>query len=109
MRNILYALMSFSIAAPVFASEKGVRIRFELTDKRPKKWDSTASVQPGKIERIDGWRFQQTDEVQGTTGWKTSTRPLTAEQRLRPGSQLLIASLKRRGVHGCQRSATATD
>jgi hypothetical protein len=66
------------------ASEMGVRIRFGLTDKEPTKWDATVSVAPGKIERIDGWRFQQTDEVQGTTGWKASTRSLTVRRSNNP-------------------------
>jgi hypothetical protein len=34
----------------------------------------------GKIERIDGWRFQDGDEVHDTTGWKASSRPLTVRR-----------------------------
>jgi hypothetical protein len=84
MRKSLYTLLSLFLAWPALASDVGVRIRFGLTDKQPKKWDATISVGPGKIERIDGWRFQQTDEVQGTTGWKASTRPLTVRRTNNP-------------------------
>jgi len=66
------------------AADIGVRIRFGLTDKEATKWDATISVSPGKIERIDGWRFQQTDEVVGTTGWKAATRPLTVRRANNP-------------------------
>ena len=78
------AFLAIIVAWPVLASDIGVRIRFGLTDKEPKKWDATLSVTPGKIERIDGWRFQATDEVQGTTGWKASTRPLTVRRTNNP-------------------------
>ncbi|HSU52629.1 MAG TPA: hypothetical protein VLT36_01065, partial [Candidatus Dormibacteraeota bacterium] len=67
-----------------FASDVGVRIRFGLADKASKKWDATISVAGGKIERIDGWRFQDGDEVQGTTGWKASTRPLSVRRSNNP-------------------------
>src|SRR5215813_448988 len=69
---------------PTLASDVGVRIRFGLADKQPKKWDATISVAPGKIERIDGWRFQDGDEVQGQSGWKASTRPLTVRRSNNP-------------------------
>jgi hypothetical protein len=82
-KSFCVALVLFS-AWPIFASEVGVRIRFGLTDKQPKKWDATISVLPGKIERIDGWRFQDTDEIQGQTGWKASTRPLTVRRSNNP-------------------------
>src|SRR5436190_12857981 len=80
---MLKSLCTLSLALatfPLFATETGVRIRFGLTDKEPKKWDATISVGPGKIERIDGWRFQDGDEVHGTAGWKASTRPLTVRR-----------------------------
>jgi hypothetical protein len=59
------------------AAEVGVRIRFGLTDDGNKKWDGAVAVAPGQVASISGWRFQQTDAVQGTTGWKAETRPLT--------------------------------
>ncbi|MEW6303047.1 MAG: hypothetical protein AB1705_06225 [Verrucomicrobiota bacterium] len=66
------------------AAEVGVRIRFGLTDDSNTKWDGTASVSPGKIDSISGWRFQQTDAIIGTTGWKASTRPLTVRRSNNP-------------------------
>ena len=80
MLKLLWALLALCVSIPGLAGEIGVRIRFGLTDKEPKKWDATISVSPGKIERIDGWRFQDGDQVEGTTGWKASTRPLTVRR-----------------------------
>src|SRR5262245_945023 len=84
-RSILFTLAVTALLArgPVLASDVGVRIRFGLTDKDPTKWDGTISVSPGKIERIDGWRFENGDAVQGT-GWKASTRSLTARRTNNP-------------------------
>src|SRR5215468_3196597 len=84
MLKSFWTLLAIVVSFPVLASEVGVRIRFGLTDKEPKKWDGTISVAPGKIERIDGWRFQDGDEVQGQTGWKASTRPLTVRRSNNP-------------------------
>ncbi|MEO7297231.1 MAG: hypothetical protein ABI042_01495, partial [Verrucomicrobiota bacterium] len=79
LRSILF-LLAVTFAWPIFASDVGVRVRFGLTDTSPEKWDGTISVSPGKVERVDGWRFENADEVQGTTGWKASTRPLTVRR-----------------------------
>jgi hypothetical protein len=80
MLKSLWALLAVFVSLDGFASELGIRIRFGLTDKEPKKWDGSISVSPGKIERIDGWRFQDGDQVEGITGWKASTRPLTVRR-----------------------------
>ncbi len=83
MHKFLCAII-VAFAGQVLASEVGIRIRFGLTDTQPRKWDADISVSPGKIERIDGWRFQATDEVQGTTGWKASTRSLSVRRTNNP-------------------------
>src|SRR2546430_9507621 len=80
MLKLLCGLIVVAFSLPTLASDVGIRIRFGLTDKEPTKWDGTISIAPGKIERIDGWRFQDGDEVHETTGWKASTRPLTVRR-----------------------------
>ena len=80
MPKSLCTLLAIAVACSSLASEVGVRVRFGLTDKESKKWDATISVAPGKIERIDGWRFQDGDAAEGTTGWKASSRPLTVRR-----------------------------
>jgi hypothetical protein len=84
MQKLLLTIGWCVCASQVLAADAGVRIRFGLTDKEPKKWDATISVAPGKIERIDGWRFQDGDAVQDTTGWKATTRPLTVRRSNNP-------------------------
>jgi hypothetical protein len=86
LRPIL-SLLVVTLAWPVFASDIGVRIRFGLTDKTPTKWDGTISVSPGKIETLEGWRFEDGDQVQGTTGWKASTRTLTVRRSNNPAKK----------------------
>ncbi|MDQ6630428.1 MAG: hypothetical protein M3Y82_01565, partial [Verrucomicrobiota bacterium] len=84
MFRLIISFWAVTFAWPVFASDVGVRIRFGLTDKSPAKWDGTISVSPGKIERLDGWRFENGDEVQGRSGWKASTRPLSVRRGNNP-------------------------
>ena len=75
-RLVLCALL----CAPVFAADYGLRIRFGLTDTGNTVWDGIATVSPGTIERIDGWRFQDSDEVVSNQSWKASTRPITVRR-----------------------------
>lgn len=84
MLKVLCAVLSLAVVLPASAADVGVRIRFGLTDRSPTKWDGTLSVAPGQVERIDGWRFQATDEVQGTKGWQASTRPLSMRRSNNP-------------------------
>jgi hypothetical protein len=84
MLKTLSAFFAVMLVLSLPAADVGVRIRFGLTDKTPKKWDGTVTVAPGKIERLDGWRFEATDQVQATSGWKASTRPLTVRRSNNP-------------------------
>jgi hypothetical protein len=70
--------------ATAFSSEAGFRVRFGLTDDGNTRWDGTVSVSPGKVASISGWRFQEDDAVEGITGWKASTRPLTIRRTNNP-------------------------
>ena len=70
------AALAAVFALSASAADVGVRIRFGLTDTSNGKWDGTVTVAPGQVLSIDGWRFQQLDKVDGTSGWKADTRPL---------------------------------
>lgn len=83
LRLLAFALLAFS-AARLTAADIGVRIRFGLNDTGNTVWDGQASVSPGKVERIDGWRFEQTDAVLENASWKASTRPLTVRRSNNP-------------------------
>src|SRR5215469_8586895 len=84
MRRVIFSLLAVTFTWPVLGSDVGVRIRFGLTDKAPTKWDGTISVSPGKIETLEGWRFENGDQAEGTSGWKASTRPLTVRRSNNP-------------------------
>lgn len=86
MRHLacLALLLAASLASSAFAADAGFRIRFGLNDTGNTTWDGTVAVSPGAVERIDGWRFQESDQVLGTTGWKASTRILTVRRGNNP-------------------------
>lgn len=80
MKALLLCFTLLSTFALARAAETGVRIRFGLTDEGNTKWDGAVSVAPGRVDSISGWRFQQSDAVDGTHGWKADTRPLTVRR-----------------------------
>ncbi len=80
MKALLLCSALLSSLAFADAAEAGLRIRFGLTDQGNTKWDGTVTVAPGRVESISGWRFQQGDAVDGTTGWRADTRPLTVRR-----------------------------
>jgi len=75
-RLVALSVVSFlsAFVAVATAGDVGVRIRFGLKDDQPQVWDGTVSVKPGKVALISGWRFEQTDHADGTSGWVASTR-----------------------------------
>lgn len=83
LRIFALALLSF-LSAHAFAADVGVRIRFGLTDTTNTAWDGKVSVSSGNVERIDGWRFQDSDTVVDASSWKASTRPLTVRRSNNP-------------------------
>jgi len=65
-----------AISIPIRA-EIGIRVILGITDKEPARWDGSASVDRGRITKIDPWRFSKEDEILGKNSWKASTRQLT--------------------------------
>src|SRR4051812_19655129 len=79
LRTALLVAFSFT-ASWAAAADVGVRIRFGLTDTGNTAWDGSVAVTPGKVESIDGWRFEQADKVIDANSWKASTRPLSVRR-----------------------------
>ena len=77
MLRYLCTALFVSLALAASAADAGVRIRFGLTDEGNTDWSGKVTVAPGTVERIDGWRFEQTDRVIDNSSWTASTRPLT--------------------------------
>ncbi|MCB1123263.1 MAG: hypothetical protein KJT03_17035, partial [Verrucomicrobiae bacterium] len=80
MKCFLLFLLTVISTCSVHSAEVGVRIRFGLTDRKPTEWDGSLSVSPGKIESLEGWRFEATDRVVGNNSWKASSRSLTTRR-----------------------------
>ena len=68
------------LAMPIFGASVDLRIRFGLTDEGSTVWDGQVSVAPGSVHAIEGWRFQNSDEVVAAGRWKASTRPASTHR-----------------------------
>lgn len=77
------------------ADPVGLRIRFGIGDRQSLPWDGTIEVSEGKIEALDGWRFQQTDEVIDTKSWKAQTRRGAVRRTNNPARQAAQANANR--------------
>jgi hypothetical protein len=75
--SVRLALAWLCAAIVPVRAEVGIRVVLGITDKEPAQWDGSASVDRGRITRIDPWRFSKEDEILGQNSWKVSTRPLT--------------------------------
>ncbi len=65
------------VAAGVPArADVGVRVLLGLMDREGKKWDGSASIDRGRITKVDPWRFGKDDEIAGDGSWKLSTAPV---------------------------------
>ncbi len=60
-------------AGPAPESEISFRILLGLTDTKSTAWDGSLSVSPGGVVRIEPWRFDDGDRMEGAAGWKLST------------------------------------
>ena len=80
MKSFLRLVMLRAICLIAHANEVGVRIRFGLTDDSNTNWSGKAAVSPGRVASVAGWRFQESDAVEGPDSWKAATRPLTVRR-----------------------------
>ena len=67
------------VAAVAFALQRQepavwtVRVVLGLHDKKPADWSGKINVADGEVVSIEGWRFEDNDSVDGTTGWTCKT------------------------------------
>ena len=77
---------------PAAAAVTAFRIILGIGDREPTVWDGKIQLTGGKVLEVDGWRFAESDEVLGTSGWKLSTRrgppPVGARNAAAPGPML---------------------
>src|SRR5919108_518463 len=50
------------------------RVVFGLNEQKPTDWSGKVDVQGGEVASLEGWRFEDTDAVQGLAAWKCETR-----------------------------------
>jgi hypothetical protein len=60
--------------APAADELQAVTLVFGSKDQEPSKWDGSASISQGKIERVIGYHFTESCKVDGTS-WTCSTHP----------------------------------
>ncbi len=65
----------FAAALPIRA-DMGVRVLLGLMDRAGKKWDGSATIDGGRITKVDPWRFGKDDEIASDGSWKLSTAPV---------------------------------
>src|SRR4051794_38723730 len=53
---------------------RAVTLVFGQKDKEPTRWDGSAAISAGSIERIAGYHFTKQDSASGTS-WKCATTP----------------------------------
>lgn len=88
-RRLLAAVAALVVmAAAVAAMRQGdppqhvFRVILGVSDKEPSDWSGQIAVADGEVIGLTGWRFEEKDKVEGTTGWKCHTRKYIApEQR----------------------------
>ncbi|HEV3262726.1 MAG TPA: hypothetical protein VG013_38175, partial [Gemmataceae bacterium] len=75
------------IAAAVRKREPPVltfRVTFGLQDREPRDWSGQVAVKGGEVTELTGWRFEDKDAVDGTSGWKCRTHDLIAPEQRYP-------------------------
>jgi hypothetical protein len=60
------------------------RVTLGLQDKEPADWSGQIAVTGGEVVELSGWRFEEKDAVEATTGWKCRTRSYVAPEHTYP-------------------------
>jgi hypothetical protein len=72
------ARSSAAAALPSMEGLQAVTIVFGSKDAVPTKWDGTASLTGGTIERIEGYHFTRESKIIGDNGWQAASHPWPA-------------------------------
>ncbi|MCP5551791.1 MAG: hypothetical protein H7A53_12955, partial [Akkermansiaceae bacterium] len=66
------------LAGAALAEDAAFRVRFGFRDAEASSWDGSVAVEGGgRLVSVEGWRFEQTDQMTSETAWKATSRPIT--------------------------------
>jgi hypothetical protein len=65
-------------ALPSMEGLQAINLVFGEKDSQPTKWDGTATLSGGTIERIAGYHFTKQSKLVGDSGWEASSHPWPA-------------------------------
>jgi hypothetical protein len=63
------------------------RIALGVGDSQATTWDGKVSLERGRIEKLEGWRFEETDQIMSDGAWRLSTRPSVSRPMKLPFTQ----------------------
>lgn len=75
MKLSLPRLSLLAILAIPAHADITVRLLLGVADTASTNWDGSIEVRGGRIARLEGWRFEGSDGINGSS-WKISTRPI---------------------------------
>ncbi len=61
--------------APPAEQLQAVTVIFGAKDGQPTRWDGSAAISAGRIERIKGYHFTANDKILGGNAWQCATHP----------------------------------
>src|ERR1039458_982974 len=73
-RRFLSPAVSIHAATTTVAPAQSFLVILGVGDTAATNWDAAIAVTGAPAEILRGWRFEGTDAISGTTGWKMSTR-----------------------------------
>jgi hypothetical protein len=73
-RRFLFPAVAIHAATTTVGPAQSFLLIMGVGETAAANWDGTISVTGAQVEILRGWRFEGTDAVNGTTGWKLSTR-----------------------------------
>jgi hypothetical protein len=84
--GFVLVVMAAAVAAVRHAEppEHLFRVTLGINDQMPTNWSGQVAVSGGELSALSGWRFEEQDKVEGTTGWKCRTRNYIAPKERFP-------------------------
>jgi hypothetical protein len=85
--GLLALVVMIAVVAAVRKPEPALhtfRVTLGLQDKEPADWSGQIAVTGGEVVDLTGWRFEEKDAVEDTSGWKCQTHNYVAPEHTYP-------------------------